>query len=124
MDSKIKLLKIYNGQVLTPYRIIKNGAVIVRNGIIEEVAEGNPETTGATEIDAKGKYISPGFIDIHLHGGGGHDFMDANETAFLKVAEKHAQFGTTSMTPTTLAGDMEELLQILDLYEQADKKKY
>lgn len=118
----MKLLKIYNGQVVTPYRIIKNGAVIVRNGIIEEVAEGNPETTGATEIDAKGKYISPGFIDIHLHGGGGHDFMDGNEIAFLKVAEKHARFGTTSMTPTTLAGDMKELLQILDLYKQADKK--
>ena len=48
--------------------------------------------------------------------------MDATETAFLKIAEKHAQFGTTSMTPTTLAGDTEELFQLLDLYEQANKK--
>jgi len=121
MDSENKLLKIYNGQVVIPYRIIKNGTVIVRDGIIATVAEGNPELPGATEIDAKGKYIAPGFIDLHLHGGGGYDFMDANETAFLKIAEKHVQFGTTSMVPTTLAGDMEELLQILDLYEQAHK---
>lgn len=115
------MLKIYNGQVVTPYRIIKNGAVIVRNGIIEAVEEGNPDTPEANEIDAKGKFIAPGFIDLHIHGGGGHDFMDASETAFLKIAEKHAQFGTTSMTPTTLAGDLEETIQLLDLYQQADK---
>ena len=121
MDSENKILKIYNGQVITPYRIIKNGMIIIRNGIIEAVTEGNTETTGATEIDAKGKYIAPGFIDLHLHGGGGYDFMDATETAFLKIAEKHAQFGTTSMVPTTLACGVKELFQILDLYEQADK---
>ncbi|MCE5347665.1 MAG: N-acetylglucosamine-6-phosphate deacetylase [Bacteroidales bacterium] len=122
MESKNRLLKIYNGQVVTPYRIINNGTVIIKNGIIEEIAEGNPVTEGATEINAEGNYIAPGFIDIHLHGGGGCDFMDATEEAFLKIAEKHAQFGTTSMVPTTLAGAKEELVQTLDLYEQADKK--
>lgn len=121
MDSGRTLLKIFNGQVVTPFRIIKNGTVIVRDGIIETVAEGNLETIGATEFDVKGKYIAPGFIDLHLHGGGGYDFMDASENAFIKVAEKHAQFGTTSMVPTTLAGDMRELLQILDLYEVANR---
>jgi N-acetylglucosamine-6-phosphate deacetylase len=121
MDKKTPVLKIYNGQIITPYRIIPRGTVIIRGGVIEAVTEGNPEVPGANEIDANGKYIAPGFIDIHLHGGGGHDFMDANETAFIKAAEKHAQFGTTSMVPTTLAGEQEELLQILNLYEQANK---
>lgn len=121
MNISTDIFKIFNGQVITPYRIIKNGAVIVRNGIIEAVAEGNPEMTGVNGIDAKGNYIAPGFIDLHIHGGGGHDFMDVDETAFLQIAEKHAQFGTTSMTPTTLAGDPEELFQVLDLYEQANK---
>jgi N-acetylglucosamine-6-phosphate deacetylase len=121
MDSENNLLKIFNGQVVTPYRIIKNGTVLLRDGIIETVAEGNLEAIGATELDVNGKYIAPGFIDLHLHGGGGYDFMDANENAFLKIAEKHAQFGTTSMVPTTLAGDMRELPQILDLYELANR---
>jgi N-acetylglucosamine-6-phosphate deacetylase len=69
-------------------------------------------------IDAGGCYVSPGFIDIHVHGGGGHDFMDGNEAAFLGVAETHVRYGTTAMLPTTLTGSKEELLHILDVYEQ------
>jgi N-acetylglucosamine-6-phosphate deacetylase len=122
MNSNNNLFKIYNGQVVTPYSIIKNGTIILRDGLIEDIFQGDRKIDGATQIDAKGNYIAPGFIDIHLHGGGGHDFMDASENAFLKIAEKHAQFGTTSMVPTTLAGDTEELYQVLDLYQEADKK--
>jgi N-acetylglucosamine-6-phosphate deacetylase len=57
MGSKNKRIKIYNGQVVTTSRIIKNATVLVRAGIIEAVVEGNPELPGANEIDAKGKYI-------------------------------------------------------------------
>lgn len=66
--------------------------------------------------------MAPGFIDIHVHGGGGHDFMDGNEDAFLKIAETHARFGTTSMVPTTLTSEKEELLHTLSLYERAKAK--
>jgi len=116
-----KLIKICNGQIITPYRIIPQGTIIVKDGIITSVSEGNPEVPGAIEIDAQHKYIAPGFIDIHLHGGGGHDFMDGSETAFIKAAEKHAEHGTTAMFPTTVAGDMDELREILSLYEKASK---
>ena len=75
----------------------------------------------AIEIDAEGKYVAPGFIDIHVHGGGGYDFMDATETAFLKIAETHARYGTTAMLPTTLTSTKELLLQTLDAYERANK---
>lgn len=115
-------LKIYNGKILTPYRMIPQGTVLISDGIITEVKEGNIDVSDAIEIDAEGNYISPGFIDIHVHGGGGHDFMDGSETAFLKAAEIHAQYGTTSMSPTTLTSEKEDLLKTLELYEQADKK--
>lgn len=115
-------LKIYNGNIITPYRIIPNGTVIVTDGIITAVAQGDIEVEGAYEIDAKGQYIAPGFIDIHVHGGGGHDFMDGSETAFLKIAETHAQYGTTAMLPTTLTSTHEQLLQTLALYESANEK--
>ncbi|WP_276361612.1 N-acetylglucosamine-6-phosphate deacetylase [Daejeonella sp. H1SJ63] len=115
-----RVLKIHNGKILTPYRIFE-GTVIVEGSKIREVVEGNIEVAGATEIDAKGKYISPGFIDIHVHGGGGHDFMDGSEEAFLKIAETHAKYGTTGLMPTTLTSELDELYNTLELYKQADK---
>ena len=116
-----KLIKIYNGRILTPYRIIEDGTILVEGNKIAEVTGGGISVEDAIEIDAKGQYIAPGFIDIHVHGGGGYDFMDGTETAFLRIAETHAKFGTTSMVPTTLTSEKEDLLQTLSLYNQADK---
>ncbi|MCW3091478.1 MAG: N-acetylglucosamine 6-phosphate deacetylase [Ferruginibacter sp.] len=116
-----KRLKIFNGRILTPYRIIPEGTVVITGDKITEVGEGNIEVPGSVEIDAGGQYISPGFMDIHVHGGGGHDFMDGSEEAFLKIAETHAQYGTTSMLPTTLTSEKADLLQTLELYKQANK---
>lgn len=118
----MKKMKIYNGRILTPYRIIPQGTIVIVGNKITEVAEGDIEVPGAVDIDAKGQYISPGFIDIHVHGGGGYDFMDGTEEAFFKIAETHAQYGTTSMLPTTLASEPEELFKTLELYKQANKK--
>ena len=75
----------------------------------------------AATLDAQGKYISPGFIDIHVHGGGGHDFMDNTIEAFLGAAQLHVKYGTTAMLPTTLSCENADLLETLRVYEQADK---
>ena len=115
-------IKITNGTILTPFRAIKGGTIVIENGQILGVYEGNTEVPDATEIDAKGQYIAPGFIDIHVHGGGGFDFMDGTEEAFLKIAELHAQYGTTSLVPTTLTAEKEDLLQTLDVYEKATRQ--
>jgi len=116
-----KKLKITNGRILTPFRIISNGTVVVTDNRITDVVEGNVHVAGAIEIDAQGQYISPGFIDIHVHGGGGSDFMDGTVEAFLKVAETHARYGTTSMLPTTLTSETEELFHTLEIYKEANK---
>jgi N-acetylglucosamine-6-phosphate deacetylase len=115
-----KRIKISNGKILTPYRVI-SGTLVVENGKISDVVEGDIDVSGAEEIDAGGKYISPGFIDIHTHGAGGHDFMDGSEEAFLRIAETHARYGTTGLMPTTLTSELDELYHTLDLYKQADK---
>lgn len=117
MDTK---LKIFNGKIITPFRII-HGAVVIAGNKIAEVKEGDIDVPGAVAIDAHGQYISPGFIDIHVHGGGGHDFMDGSVEAFLKIAETHAKYGTTSMLPTTLTAEKEELFKTLDLYRAANE---
>jgi N-acetylglucosamine-6-phosphate deacetylase len=113
--------KIFNGQVITPQGIWKDGCVLITNGKITEVSKTNIDAPDAMEIDAKGKYISPGFIDIHIHGGGGHDFMDNSVEGFLGITKLHAQRGTTAMLPTTLSCEKEGLLQTLRVYEEADK---
>jgi N-acetylglucosamine-6-phosphate deacetylase len=116
-------IKIFNGIIITPHRIIKGGSILITGGTITAVSDTNLAVNDNTMlIDANGKYISPGFIDIHVHGGGGFDFMDGTETAFLNIAETHAKYGTTAMLPTTLSSSREELLRTLQAYEMADKK--
>jgi N-acetylglucosamine-6-phosphate deacetylase len=115
-------LKICNGKIITPAKIINGGTVLVSNDIITVVSEGDLDAPDAIVIDAGGKYVSPGFIDIHIHGGGGHDFMDNTVEAFLGIAEIHAKYGTTAMFPTTLTSSKEDLLETLRVYELADKQ--
>jgi N-acetylglucosamine-6-phosphate deacetylase len=115
-------LKIVNGKIITPFKIINSGTVLVTDGLITAVSEENIEAEDAIEIDANGQYVAPGFIDLHVHGGGGYDFMDGSETAFLTIAETHARYGTTTMFPTTLSSSKEELVQTLSLYEKAHAK--
>ncbi len=112
--------KITNGTLLTPYRLLPKGTLVVEKGVITAVLENGSETPDLPEIDAQGKYVSPGFIELHVHGGGGHDFMDGSVEAFLEIAETHARFGTTAMVPTTLTSSQESLFRTLELYEEAN----
>ncbi len=121
---KKTLTKIFNGKIITPYRVIPHGTVIISGETIAEVAEGNIDVSDATEIDARGKYISPGFIDIHIHGGGGYDFMDNSVEAFLGIAKMHARFGTTAMFPTTLTSAKEDMIKTLEIYEEAIQQNF
>ena len=114
-------IKITNGKIITPFKIIPNGTVLVEGDKITAVSERDIAVEDVETVDARGLYVSPGFIDIHVHGGGGHDFMDGDGEGFLRIAELHAQYGTTSMVPTTLTSEKEHLIETLDLYEQAHK---
>lgn len=115
------MLKIFNGTIITPDRTIKEGCVIIDEGKIVEVSDKNIDIKDATLVDAKGHYVAPGFIDMHVHGGGGHDFMDNTLEAFLHIARTHAIHGTTTLMPTTLSCEKQDLLSTIDIYEQADK---
>lgn len=119
MTEKRSLIKIYNGNLITPTGTIPNGSLLIEDGIIIAVSENDIDVADAIIIDAGGKYISPGFIDIHVHGGGGYDFMDNTVEAFLEIAKTHARFGTTAMFPTTLTGPTEEIIETLETYEKA-----
>lgn len=75
-------------------------------------------------IDAEGLYLSHGFIDCHVHGGGGHDYMDGTEEAWFGAGRLHLEYGTTGIVPTTLSSDGDELLHALAVYEGLKNKPH
>lgn len=112
-------IKIINGRLLTPFRVVENGTLLIEGGHIVGLGQGHVDFLGASLIDAQNNYVSPGFIDIHTHGGGGHDFMDGTVNAFLEAAKIHALHGTTALVPTTLTAETDDLLQTFSVYRQA-----
>jgi N-acetylglucosamine-6-phosphate deacetylase len=117
-----KKLKIINGRVITTHRILDHASLFISDGMITEVSENKIATKADITLDAKGNYISPGFIDIHVHGGGGSDFMDGTVKDFLTIEETHLRYGTTALVPTTLSAEKEDLLHTLDVYKNANAK--
>lgn len=112
-------------RVVTPERIRDGMAVLTKDGSIQGLypEEETPAFEGRV-IDGGGRYLAPGFIDIHCHGGGGHDFMDATPEAFIGACETHARYGTTTLLPTTLAGDDGDLKQTFEAYRQVKDADY
>ena len=113
--------KIINGKIITPFRVLNEGVVCIEHGKLCEVSEKNVDFPDAETIDARGNYVSPGFIELHTHGAGGSDFMDGTVEAFLKIAETLVRYGATGLYPTTVASTNEELFKTYDVYCQANK---
>ena len=115
-------LKITNGKRILPSGKIEHGYLLIDNGKIVGTGERDEPFNAALVIDARQQYVSPGFIDIHVHGGADHDFMDGTVEAFLAIANLHARHGTTAMLPTSLSASPEELDATLNAYEQSLKR--
>lgn len=109
---------LHNGYVITPDGLV-DGYVVFENSTILEVGSGAYQGTAERSIDVGGQYISPGFIDIHTHGGGGYDYMDGTVEAFLGAAKAHMVHGTTSVVPTTLTCPDDELMRTFSCFEEA-----
>ena len=100
LKTHIMLTQIINGKILTPQGWLKDGSVLISDSKILEVTNCDLAVVGATLIDAKGMYIVPGGVEIHVHGGGGRDFMEGTEEAFRAAVATHMKHGTTSIFPT------------------------
>lgn len=111
------ITKISGGKVILGENIVSGPNVYFENGLITAVTE--EALPFDTEIDARGRYVSPGFIDLHSHGGGDADFLDGTADAFLTAAALHARYGTTTIIPTATSGELETTLAMERAYEQA-----
>lgn len=114
-------LILTNGRIITPLRIEEASIVIKDSKIGMIIPKGEPLPENIRVIDIKGSYVCPGFVDIHVHGGGGSDVMDCETNGILKIAESHAKGGTTSIIPTTTCGSTEDILSVLDCVHRAKK---
>lgn len=92
--------QIVNGRILTPQGWLENGSVLVEGNKIVNVINTALPINGAEIIDAKGCDIVPGGIELHVHGGGGRDFMEGTEEAFRVAVDAHLHYGTTAIYPT------------------------
>ena len=97
------------GDVVTPDGVFSDGALTVHAaGEIGEVSKGRAVSKRSGDIDATGFLVLPGFIDLHVHGGGGADFMQGTPEAVRQIARTHARFGTTGLLATTLTASRTE----------------
>jgi len=86
---------------------LRDDTLIIIDG--DEIADVRDAVRRPTNAEPIGGVILPGFVDVHVHGGAGADFMDATDEAVAAVAEFHARNGTTAMAATTLSGSREDL---------------
>jgi len=114
-----------NARVLTPFRTIPRGGVLVEGARIAEVFSGEPgpPRPGERRIDLGGRILAPGFIEIHSHGAGGHDFMDGSAEAVLEACRTHLRHGVTALYPTTLTCAAPELVRVLELIGKARQER-
>ena len=104
-------------KILTNGKIVSDGKIIEGYDIVidgDKITDLKPSADVYGEkIDLGGNYIAPGFIEIHCHGGGGYEFIDATPEAFKKACAVHAAHGTRVMYPTISATDYDTMVRVL-----------
>lgn len=109
-----------NAKVLFPDKI-RDCVVVTDKGKIIDICDTFEDKENDTIIDCKGLYLSPGFVDIHVHGGGNKSAMSENFTDIIEMAEAHLKYGTTSIVPTTLAAPTSQLKKVISSIKKASE---
>ena len=107
------------GGVTVKREKLTRGALVVEDGRIAEVGYTGEIPSGADVIDAKGCYLLPGFVETHVHGGGGYDYMDGTAEAFHAVSAIHRKHGVTTVLPTTVACSFDAMTKVFETYRNA-----
>lgn len=110
-------LKIIGGDVFAP-EALGDQAALIEDGKILGLTD-HAGDFGGEVLDARGLRVVPGFIDIHVHGGGGRCCMEGTVESVLAMANAHARFGTTTILPTTWTAPIAEIEQAVDAVRQA-----
>jgi N-acetylglucosamine-6-phosphate deacetylase len=113
---------IRNARIVLPEQVISNGFLEIADGRIVKVAEGEPSSSTSELIyDAHKAAITPGFIDLHVHGGNGGAFTSIDPAEHNLAREFHLKNGTTSMLASTHTTEFSSLLAILKSLAESSK---
>jgi len=107
-------LVFVGGTAILPDRLLPDAIVVCRDGMIESIGNSIEIPEASQVIDLQGRYLSPGFVDLHVHGGDGADFMDGDEHAVRTAAAAHLRGGTTTIFPTSTTGSAENIHRMID----------
>src|SRR5438046_116678 len=109
-------LLIHASRALTPTTEISDAGILIREDSIEAIGPRSGMTlpAGAREILATGKTAIPGFIDLHIHGAGGHDVMEGTSAALRSITRKVSEYGTTSLVATTVTASTDQTLRAVE----------
>lgn len=114
---------IINGKIITKDEILENKVLLFDKKINKIVENINFNKDNLEIIDAKGSYVSPGFIDVHIHGSNGKDAMDG-EIQSLEIMSKFVSSkGVTAFLPTTMTMSKERIYKALDAIKEASDRK-
>ena len=105
---------IKGGKIILKDRIVEN-SVLLYSDVIEGIVSENDIPKDAEIIDAKGGYVSPGLIDIHIHGYLGKDVCDAQEDSIRTISKGIVANGVTGYLPTTMTVDMKVIKKALEV---------
>lgn len=114
------------GALILPDRVVENGLLAHEGGKITGVWDlereaAPPHDPRQTQVLERG-FIAPGYIDLHVHGGGGGDFMDGDPEAVVAITTAHARYGTTGLLATTLTGPEEIILGAIRAVKAAPRR--
>ena len=101
---------LHAARALTPTAEIPDAGILIRDGVIASIGPRQDMTlpSRATEVSAPDQIAIPGFIDVHIHGAGGHDVMEGTAEAMSTVSHTLARHGTTSFVATTVTASPDE----------------
>lgn len=127
MDKNITCIK--GGRIILENGVLQGKVIIFSDKIIDILDCGIYEESEWAEnsnkvIDAQGKYVSPGFIDVHIHGAGGKDTMDGELSDLRTISEALAESGVTAFLPTTMAMGKEKIYKALDTVRSASLENF
>ncbi len=106
------------GEIITPFKKIKNGVITVENGIITEVRKRGNEKISS---DFSESIIVPGFVDVHTHGIAGVDVMDATVKSIDKMKKLLVNHGVTAFCPTLDAAPLDHIKNVLKMINVSKK---